>query len=194
MELCQSKSFCIFDDHHGSFWNVYSYFNHRSRDEDFIFSGFKFFHNFLFFFGFESPVQKSDLSLKFWIKVLDLFIFCQDRLDFIQCLAFFDQRSDDKHFLIFIDFIHDPSFEFSFFCTGDDFSFDGFSPLGQLINNTDIKFSEKCNSHRSWDRSCTHLEDMGRSKLFEKSSLFDSEFMLFIDDDILEIVKLDPFL
>ncbi|MDO4713749.1 MAG: hypothetical protein Q4B28_03770 [bacterium] len=35
---------------------------------------------------------------------------------------------------------------------------------------------------------------MWRTKLLEKSSLFDSEFMLLINDDILEIVKIDPFL
>lgn len=31
-------------------------------------------------------------------------------------------------------------------------------------------------------------------KLLEKGSLLDSEFVLFVDDDILEVVKVDAFL
>ena len=61
-----------------------------------------------------------------------------------------------------------------------------------MVDDADIKVSIDCHGERSGNRSGCHDEDMWRVDVFspEFGSLFDSESVLFVDDDESEVMEL----
>ena len=105
MELGESESFRISDDHNGCFWNIYSDFNNCRWNQYYDLSFFEILHDGFFVFGFHFSVEESDFPLKFRVEELHFFKFVQNSLPFIKGFAFFNQTRFLEDLLIFIDFI-----------------------------------------------------------------------------------------
>jgi hypothetical protein len=58
MELGQTESLRVFDQHHGCIWNIDTDLDHSRADQNFGFAAAESFHDFLFFRSGNSSVQQ----------------------------------------------------------------------------------------------------------------------------------------
>gem|GEM_PF-6121611 len=116
--------------------------------------------------------------------------FHRSRLELLHFLRLLDERSHDKDFLSLLDLLENPRLESDIFLSGNHLGRDRFPADRQFIDDADVKFPEKGQGHRPWYRRSRHLQDMRTGEFFEKCSLPDAEFMLFVYHYKFEILEI----
>src|SRR5438309_2090486 len=89
MELGQTESLRVLDQHHGCVWNINTDLDHSRADQNFGFAAAKSFHDFLLFRSRNSSVQQF---AGIWMPAFAPALVLRRSRFCLELLALFDQR------------------------------------------------------------------------------------------------------
>lgn len=133
VELGESKSFGVFDDHDGGGGDVDSNFDDGGGDEDIEFLVFESSHDGVFFFWSHFSVKEFYFAILEYLA--DAFVFGGDGFGF-DFVGFVDEWADPEYLASFGDLVVHEVFHFLFFVWfGDDAGDDGFASGGEFVDD-----------------------------------------------------------
>ena len=192
MELCKAEPFGIFHHHHRRIRHVDTDLHDCRRDEYLDFSAGEPLHDLVFLRRLHLSVQHlyCDARQLFFQELCivgDVFRF--------QTLALLHHRADHIRLTAQFDLTRDKAVSFWTVRRIHHTVFDRQTLRRKFINHRNRKISVQNDSQGSWNRRCTHNENIRRFPFFSKCrSLPDTEAVLFVCDDKRQIFVLYLFL
>ena len=182
VKLCKTETLCIFNHHDCSIRHVNTDFNNGSWNQNLYLVCRETLHDLIFFGGFHFAVKIFYLNI--WRK--DRFDFCSIIQDIfcVESFTLFYHRTDDIYLSSLLHLSLDKGICLWAIRNIYNTVFDRKSFGRKLVDHRDIEISVQNDCQSSWNRCCTHDENIGRVSAFSKRfALLDTEAVLLISDD-----------
>ena len=162
VELRESESVGVFDNHDGRIGHINAHFDDRGGDKHVYIARFECLHHAFFVGGLHFSVEESDgeFGEHFCGEFL---VFGFGGFDFGERGGFFDERQNDKNLPTFFDFLSRESEDgFSRVARRGDFGGDGDAIFGQFIEYGNIEIAKERDGECARNRRCGEREEVRR--------------------------------
>ena len=162
VELRESESVGVFDNHDGRIGHINAHFDDRGGDKHVYIARFECLHHAFFVGGLHFSVEESDGEFgEYFCREFLMFGF--GGFDFGERGGFFDEGQDDKNLPTFFDFLSRESEDgFSRVARRGDFGGDGDAIFGHFVEYGNIEIAKEGDGECARNRRCGEGEKVRR--------------------------------